>query len=197
MYFSNSYVEMLLGIILLCFVLQLISPEFTELFVFNPYLAISQPWRFITSIFLHGGLMHLFFNGYALFMFGKIVERKIGSSDFLKIFFLAGLAGSILYYITFLLGLTNASALGASGAIFGVLGIAAMLFPGMKLFVFPFPIPISMRTAVIVWIVLEFIGMFNPGSGIASAAHLGGLFIGLVYGAMFKNKIYEEQWWLQ
>ena len=187
-----SVVDGLLVFIVIVFIIQWLVPGFTELFYFDPSIAINEPWRFLTSVFLHGGVAHLFFNLYALYLFGKIVENKIGSGEFLKVFLIAGISGSFFYWITYVLGITNAPALGASGAIFGIMGVAAMLFPEMRIMIFPIMIPISMRTAVVVWIVLEFLGVFNPYSGIASAAHLGGLFVGLIYGKMVKNKLMEE-----
>ncbi len=193
-----SVVDVLIGVIIVVFLIQSIIPGFTETFYLNPNVAIDKPWQFVTSIFLHGGLMHLLFNAYALYLFGKLVERKIGSAEFLKIFFISGIAGNLLYYGTHLLGMTNIPALGASGAIYGIIGVAAMLFPDMRLIIFPLFFPVKMRTAVIFWIIISFLGIFDLGSGIASAAHLGGLVIGLIYGKYIRDKIIEEYyWWMQ
>jgi len=170
----------LLGIIVVCFILQLVIPGFTEAFWFNPDTALTKPWTFVTSIFLHGGLTHLFFNGYALFLFGSILESRVTKKQYLTIFFVGGIIGSLLYYISILLGIgLPIPALGASGAIFAVLGAVAVLIPNLRIFFFF--IPMKMRTAAILWFVVEFLGTFNTGSGIASAAHLGGLIFGVLY----------------
>ncbi len=187
-----DYLLITIGIV---FLLQTFIEELTPLFYFDPYLALQQPWRFLTSIFLHANLTHLFFNAYALYLFGKPVVREIGEKEFLKIFILTGLSGSIGYYITFLLGLTTNPALGASGAIFGIMGVASMLFPNSKIIMFPVFFPVSLRTASVIWIVIEFLGVFNPSSGIASAAHLGGLFLGLYYGKKIKEEMAKPYWW--
>jgi rhomboid protease GluP len=89
----------------------------------NVLIANGQVWRLLTSIFLHIGLMHLFFNSYALFAFGIEVERLYGSARFLIIYLLAGLYGSL---VSFAFG-PNLSA-GASGAIFGLLGVMVAFF---------------------------------------------------------------------
>jgi membrane associated rhomboid family serine protease len=189
----STYLLLVIGIV---FVLQLTVPVVTDLFVFAPTLALVEPWRFITSMFLHGGLMHIFFNAYALFLFGSILESRISKKDYLIIFFASGLAGGILYYVTYLVGIIPPiPALGASGAIFGILGAVAVLLPNLRIFVWF--IPMKMREAAILWFVIEFFGTFDVSSGIASAAHLGGLIVGLLYGWHLKRKLKESQWWEQ
>jgi len=171
----------LLFIMGIVFILQSLFPQLTTMFYFDPSRAISDPWLFITSIFLHGGLLHLFFNAYALFLFGPILERKIKQNKFLILFFGAGIIGGITYYESILLGLTPMiPALGASGAIFGILGAVVILLPEMRIFLWFFPM--KMKHAAIIWILFELYGSFNmAGSGIASIAHLGGLFFGMLF----------------
>ncbi len=182
----------LLAVIGIAFLFQLMSPGITEYFVFAPLLALTEPWRFLTSIFLHGGLAHLFFNAYALFLFGSVLERKVSQKDYMVIFFGAGLLGGFLYYATYLLGIIPPiPALGASGAIYGILGAVAVLFPEMRIF-FWF-IPMKMRHAALLWVAIEFLGTFDISSGIASAAHLGGLLFGLAYAWHLKSS-YEAHW---
>ncbi len=180
-----SATNTLLAVLFIVFLLQLLIPGFTELFIFDPTVALQQPWRFITSMFLHASFSHLFFNAYALFLFGNLVERALGSRRFLILYFSSGLAGSILYWITTMTFAPPIPALGASGAIFGILGAAAALFPNMVIYVFFFPMPMWM--AGIFWAVVEFLGMFNPYSGIASAAHLGGLVVGYLLAKHWKG----------
>jgi rhomboid family protein len=172
---------LLLGVMGVMFMLQLVFPPVTDALIFDPSVALSQPWRFLTSMFLHGSFLHIFFNGYALFMFGSLLERKVSSRDYLIIFFGAGLLGGILYYATYLLGIIPPiPALGASGAIYGILGAVGVMLPDLQIFVFFFPM--KMKYAIIFFLVLTFIGAFDVSSGVADAAHFGGLIFGLAYG---------------
>jgi len=187
------------------FLLQMVSPAVTDAFVFDPYLAWTEPWRFVTSMFLHADIMHIFFNAYALFMFGSILESRISRRDYLTIFFGAGLIGGLVYYLTTLgpwppLCLSGdaivfCQALGASGAIYGILGAVAVLLPDMRIFMMFFPM--KMRYAAILWVALEFLGTFDQGSGIGSAAHLGGLVFGIIYAWYISRKPpeYQPQSW--
>lgn len=170
----------LLALLGIAFVLQLAIPGLTQAFWFDPHLAFSEPWRFITSMFLHADISHIFFNGFALLMFGPLLEGRVSGRSFLAVYLGAGLLGGALYYATFLLGMASAPALGASGAIYGILGACAVLFPDVKILFMGF-VPMSMRWAAASWLVMEFLGTFDTSSGIASAAHLGGLVFGLAF----------------
>lgn len=162
------------------FLIQLTFPPFTDMFILSPDKVLSEPWLFVTNTFLHGSITHIFFNGIALFMFGTVLERKISKINFLILYFIAGILGSITYLLTIYLGIIPPiPALGASGAVYGILGATAILVPNMTVYVSGFPM--NIRHAAILWFVLEFLGSFNSSSGIASAAHLGGLIFGLGY----------------
>ena len=89
--------------------------------MFGPFIAAGEYWRLFTAIFLHVGVFHLFFNCFALFIFGRLVEGVYGHLRFSLIYALAGLSGSALSYMFN----KDAIAAGASGAIFGVLGALA------------------------------------------------------------------------
>lgn len=186
------YSLVLLIIMVALFILQNISEPLTYLFYFDPSKVLSQPWLFITSMFLHGGVMHLFFNGWALFLFGPFLERRVGGKEFLKIFFASGIAGSLLYWITILIGIIPPiPALGASGAIFGVMGALAVFEPNLRIFIWF--IPMRMKEAIVLWFILEFLGTFDISSGVASAAHLGGLIFGYFYAKYTKQQM--ERWY--
>lgn len=185
----------LLGIMAVVFIIQSANYEaITFAFSFFPALAFAEPWRFITALFLHADFTHIFFNGYALLMFGPILERKIGSKNFLILFLIAGLSGNLLYYAFGELGVGATipgtdlivPAIGASGAIYGVMGALAVMLPNLRILFFFFPM--RLREAAIFWIVIEFLGTFNTGSGIASAGHLGGLLLGLAFAWYLKKK---------
>lgn len=170
----------LIGLIVLVFIIQ-VGTNITEMLYFDPTLAIAQPYRFLTSVFLHGSFAHLFYNMFALAMFGPVLEKKIGSARFIELFIVGGIIGSVLYYLFVVLSISPPiPALGASGAIYAILGALSIIMPNMVIYFWFFPM--RMRYAAILWIVLEFLGSFNPNSGIASAAHLGGLIFGIAYG---------------
>ena len=190
-----SAVNLLLAAIFIAFVIQQAVPGFTEAFYFDPNNLM--PWMFVTSIFLHASIIHILFNAYALWMFGPILERRLGFYKFMALFFAGGIAGSIGYYAAILVGITPAyPALGASGAIYAVLGATAVLIPELVVLLF-FVIPLTMSQAAILWVVLEVAGTFNTSSGIASAAHLGGLALGFAWGKweVEKAKMEWRQKW--
>jgi hypothetical protein len=160
---------------------------FTELFVLNlDALYWFQVWRFLTAIFLHGGVVHLIYNLFALLFFGFILERKIGSRNFLIVFFISGIIGNIIA-INF-----YPSSLGASGAIYGILGCLAIINPMMMVFAFGILMP--MFIAAIIWIVgdiLGVFGLFNDNTGYI--AHLGGVIVGIVVGIILRLVYFKKK----
>ncbi|MFH1448444.1 MAG: rhomboid family intramembrane serine protease [Candidatus Micrarchaeota archaeon] len=189
-------VNRMLGIIVLVFLVQLSVSGFTEIFFFNP--SAFNPYMYVTSIFLHGGITHLFFNCFALFLFGSILEKRVGKDEFLTIFFASGIVGGMLYHLTILLGIIPpTAALGASGAVYGILGFLSVIMP--RLVVYMGFVPMRIRHAAVLWVVLEFVGAFDVGSGVGSAAHLGGLLFGIAYGYYYKrneeNAAFAEYKW--
>ncbi len=167
---------------IIVFIIQIVIPEFTGLLILNN-LAFSELWRFFTSIFLHGSLLHLVYNLFALALFGTILESLIGSRKFLFIFFLAGILANILS-INF-----YASSLGASGAIFGVIGALIVIRPLLLVWAFGLPMPIFI--AGILWGIGDLLGAYgfligNPIDNTGNIAHLSGMFFGLVFGYLLK-----------
>src|SRR3989338_128069 len=121
--------------IIVVFIFQIFVLDFTEMFVLNS-TAFQQPWRFLTAIFLHGGLGHLVYNLFALLLFGSILEQLIGGKRFLFVFFLTGILANLVSVNFY------SSSLGASGAIFGVLGALIFVRPMMVVWAFGLPMPI-------------------------------------------------------
>lgn len=154
-------------------------------FSFVPALAFERPWTFITSIFLHANFYHLFMNMLVLFFLGLFLESRIGSVNFVILFFLAGIVGSIGYMVTATDSLIPA--VGASGAIYGILGALAVLTPLAMVWIWGI-VPMPMIAVAFLWGLMDFFGLFAPGD-IAHGAHLGGLFIGLLYGLYLRTTI--------
>lgn len=152
-------------------------------------LAGRKLWTFITSIFIHAGAAHLFVNMVSLFFIGTFVERLIGKKRFLIFYFAAGLfAGLLFVLVSYLFNIDlNVFAVGASGAIFGLGGLLAVLTPRLPVLVF-FIIPMPMWIAMIFLLAVLWIFSFSLGLPIGNIAHLGGLLVGLGYGFYLKYK---------
>ncbi len=168
---------------ILVFIIQAVFPGFTEIFVLNE-LAYLQIWRFLTSIFLHGSVMHLAYNLFALFFFGFALEKLIGSRKFLLLFFLSGIIANIISVNFY------PSSLGASGAIMGIIGCLTIIKPLMMVWAFGLILP--MFIAAILWVIGDVLGVFFP-SGVGNIAHLSGIGVGFFLGLIFRNYIKKRK----
>lgn len=157
---------------------------FTNLFTVKRLDIIYAPWTLFTSMFLHGSIWHIAINMWVLYMFGTLLESKIGTKRFILIYFISGIIASIASNFVY------DAALGASGAIMGVLGVCIILMPNLRVMLMFPPIPMSLQTAGILIAAMDILGLLP---GIAHAAHLGGLATGLVYGWMLKKKKHKFQ----
>jgi membrane associated rhomboid family serine protease len=179
------------------FSFELIMPKkIIYLLGFSPARFYNQPWTIITSMFVHGGFDHIFANMLTLFFFGIPLERMIGSKKFLLVYFVSGIFGNLLYYLLYF-G-KDIFGIGASGAIFGVLGAFAVMRPGDYVIMFPVMIPIPLALALVLWFLINLIGLIFQLGNIGYAAHLGGLIVGVLFGKKFKKKIipYEMEEYL-
>lgn len=149
---------------------------------FYPRVAFRAPWMFITSIFLHADLSHLFFNIVALLFFGTSLERLIGRRVFPILFLSSGVIGNIGYLITD--PASRIPAIGASGAIYGVIGALATLQPFALVFIYGF-LPLPLIVAAALWVLLDLVGLFAP-SEVAHGAHLGGMVVGVLFGVYYR-----------
>ena len=159
-------------------------------------------YQLITHMFLHGNFSHLFFNMFALYMFGSALESQWGQKRFLFFYFFAGLGGAVFQILSWQYGLMGMSAMeqqmflntpfrviGASGAVFGVLAGFGMLFPNVELLLLFPPIPIKAKYFVAIYGLLEiFLGLSNMQTGVAHLAHVGGLVFGLILIFYWKRK---------
>jgi hypothetical protein len=162
-------------IILICaivFVLQMANLA-NENFVFRPIDLLAMPWTIITSMFAHGDFEHILFNMFALFMFGSILEEKIGTNRFIFLYLISGLLGSVGFM---LFNSPFDSALGASGAIYGILGALVLLAPQLQVFIYFFPVPMWLAGPIYAAIEIFALG---KADNIAHSAHLLGFVAGL------------------
>jgi len=205
----------LLGVIIAVFIAQVIvNVTFTPVIVATPFgtFGVGQVdwnfalwptrvlhgdavWGVLTSIFLHANILHILFNGWALYLFGLSLEKLIGGKNLLKVFFAAGIVGSFAHIaFSIVVGSASLYALGASGAIFGVLGTFAVLRPNIRVIMMPVPIPLPLWQAVIMFVVFMSL-IFGLGglSGIAQDVHIAGLIVGVIMGLMFKKRIASDK----
>ncbi|KAA3595985.1 MAG: rhomboid family intramembrane serine protease [Calditrichaeota bacterium] len=152
------------------------SPEMLILFgaKFNPLITDGEYWRLLTSMFIHIGIIHLFFNLYALFILGKSVECFFGKIDFLVIYFISGLWGSLFSY-----AFNNSISAGASGAVFGLIG-ALISFFAINREMFGESGKKTLISTIFIAVLNLVIGFST--SGIDNYAHIGGLLGGLSLG---------------
>ncbi len=159
---------------------------------FLPLTMSTQPWRLVSSAFLHIGLMHLMFNAFAMYYLGQVAERMMGSVKFLLLFLLSAIGGNLLnvydsVYWQLLTGGIGLSA-GASGGIMGI-GGALLMFALFKVSVAG--MALNLRSLLLIMGINLMYGFVVPG--IDNAGHIGGaltgavLALGIVYGLRYSN----------
>lgn len=169
-------------ITVIIFIFQNIFSSITDSFALVSADVLSRPWIIITHMFLHADISHIFYNMFALALFGTILEKIIDWKRFLFLYFSSGIVaavGAIIFY---------PATIGASGAIFGILGTLAALRP--KMVVWTAYVPMPMIVAAAFWAFLDVVGIIVP-SDIANAAHLFGLAFGIVVGIFWRKRFRE------
>ena len=162
------------------YLLELLAPNFmVGLFALWPlHTPLFRPWQLITYAFLHdpNGLAHIFFNMFALFMFGRALEQYWGSRRFVIYYLVCVLTAALTQLAVQSASPGQEETLGASGGVFGVLLAFAWYFPRQRLFIIPIPIPIPAWLLVTVYGFLELVlGVTGRQQGVAHFAHLGGM----------------------
>lgn len=143
-------------------------------------------WQLVTHLFMHSreSFFHILFNMFGLWMFGSVLEFKWGPQRFLKFYILCGILAGIAHLLLsdgFVPGLGFVPAVGASGAIMGILAAFAYLFPNRELYVFLIPVPIKAKWAIPGLMVIDLYSAFSgSSSNIAHWAHIGGALAGLI-----------------
>ena len=188
------------------FVLQNLFPQIDQYFALRFFQSPDfRPYQLLTHMFMHGSLFHLFFNMYALYMFGQIIEINLGDKKFLTFYLLTGFGAVLLHsFIEFIQfqnivdlinsgtatqqdiyqysGYMNNTLMGASGALFGILAGFVYLYPNHELQFIFIPIPIKSKYLLAGYAALElFNGIQNAeDDNIAHFAHLGGALFGFL-----------------
>ena len=137
------------------------------------------PWQLISYAFLHGSLNHVFFNMFAIWMFGLQIERVWGSYRFLLYFLVCVLGAAITQLVVQQITGAFWPTIGASGAVFGLLLAYGVMWPENRVMLIFFPVPIKAKWFVVIYGAAELIfGVTNAMPNVAHFAHLGGLFFG-------------------
>ena len=136
-----------------------------------------QVWQLVTYSFLHGNLAHIFFNMFALYMFGSDIERLFGARFYLAYYFASVVAAALCHLlVNSLMGAPPYPMVGASGGVYGLLLAFGIYFPRRTVVLMFPPIPMPARVFVIVFGALElFLGVTGTSAGVAHFAHLGGM----------------------
>jgi len=147
-------------------------------------------WTFITSIFAHAGIFHLFVNMFSLFFVGSLVEKLLGRKRYLGFYLIAGIFAGLLFVVsTFIFpNDMNSFAVGASGALFGLIGLLIILTPNLRVYMMFIPIPIKMKYAAPGILLVLWLISVAGDVPIGNTAHLGGLIAGLFYGVYLKTR---------
>ncbi|ACB39155.1 rhomboid family intramembrane serine protease [Pyrobaculum neutrophilum] len=199
------------------FIYELMRPEVVDQYAFVPALAWEEPYRWVTHMFLHGGLLHIVGNMIYLWVFGDNVEDHYGHGRFLALYLLWGLVAAFTHYWA---SAAQASmlaaagpfgnpmympAVGASGAISGVLGAYMVLFPRARILTLVFFVVITL-VEVPAWAYIGFWFLYQlfygftelvtlQVSGVAYFAHIGGFVAGAATALVYRRRRREYYWW--
>ena len=190
------------------------SFNFNEIFGLHYWQATNfHLYQLVTYMFMHGSWTHLFFNMFALWMFGGIIERTFGQNRFILYYMICGLGAALCQEVSqtvqvysmiapqgatlndlFNLStadrmvLNNLTTVGASGSIYGILLAFGMCYPEERIFVFPLPVPLKAKWFVMIYVVIELLSALSQrGDGVAHVAHLGGMLFGYIMIKMWRN----------
>ena len=170
-----------------------------------------NPAQLITYMFMHANFQHIFFNMFAVWMFGRTLEMVWGPKRFLFYYILCGIGAGLIQegvqWVDYAVNLSQyervntgisiismdeylnlLTTVGASGAVYAILLAFGMLFPNSEMFIFPLPMPIKAKYFVIGYAVLELVLGITGGDGIAHFAHLGGMLFGLILIIYWRKK---------
>lgn len=170
----------IIGLNLVVFIMVRINYAFLASLAFVPANLFLQPWTIVTSMFTHYTFGHILFNMLALYFFGRFLMGLLGQNNLLLIYFVGGLAGNLLCFFPN----PSIAVIGASGAIYALMGALLILRPQLKVIIFPIFIPLPLWVATLIGLA---IGLM-PGLNIAWQAHLGGLIVGLLAGLLLRKR---------
>jgi membrane associated rhomboid family serine protease len=170
-----------IGIIITCVVVFLMQNLSDALALWPIQSGRFEPWQLVTYGFLHGGVNHIFFNMFALWMFGLPIERTWGSRNFALYYVVCVIGAAVTQLVVQQVIGEFYPTIGASGAVFGILLAYGVMYPNSRIFLIFLPIPIKAKWFVLIYGGLELVfGITGAMSQVAHFAHLGGLLFGAV-----------------
>lgn len=184
--FKYTYKNAVFAIILINIAVFVFTALFRNLRVYLglvPALVLgsSAYWQIFTYQFIHGDFFHLILNMLALFFFGVPVERKIGTKEFVFYYLLVGTIDGLLSFLAYTAaGFYYINLVGASGAIFGVLLLYAVMYPNSIIYLWAV-VPVPAPLLILGYAVIELISIFSFSDGIAHLTHFIGLLLGWTY----------------
>jgi len=170
---------------------------FINLSFFNRYkfdiahLGSKNYYRYLSSAFLHVSWMHLFFNMYTLYLFGYAVVQSLGVERFLVVYFGSLIAGN-LFAAVYHRKAAHYAAVGASGAVTGIVFSTILLYPALELYLFFIPLPIPGFAFAAGYVAYSLYGMKKQNDSIGHTAHLGGALSGVVVSLAFEPGLFIE-----
>ena len=169
------------------FLVTTFLPELIGYFGLTPRLVVTRGWiwQLATYMFLHAGALHLLFNMLGIWMFGVELERRWGTQFFIRYYAVSGIGGGLTFLLISLLPFAAVAptyvtpAVGASGALFGLLLAFAIYYPERPILLLLVWVPA--KIFVMIYGGLALLNTFQPSRGVADAAHLGGMIFGYLY----------------
>jgi len=205
MQFTRSITFYLIALNFLIFLIQIFIPiDSIHILGLVPKNAIynGMIWQFATFMFVHGGFTHIFFNMFALFIFGLLIEKEFGRKKFLTYYLICGIGSALLHILISLYFpiFTNPDnpaiamstpLIGASGAVFGILTAYAVKYPTRIIFINFIPMPAI--GFIFIYGAIEFLtGISGVETGVAHFGHLGGMLTGIILLFLFKFKDHKR-----
>ncbi len=190
--FRWSWTVMLIASYVLVLVAELLAFRFvpgSSAFVYDHFalsktgLAHGYVWQLVTYQFMHAGWLHLFFNSWAIFVFGRELESVLGGRKFLALMFSSGIIGGVVQVVMAMLAprIFDGPVVGASAGAFGLVAAFAAMFPERELTLLVFfviPVTVTARWLLFVCAAVAVFGVLFPADHVANAAHLGGMAMG-------------------
>jgi len=183
----QSWTMRLIAANVVMYLLTQIQPAITMQLMLMPALLLQRPWTIVTYMFLHDGMFHILFNMLGLFFFGPRLEAEMGGRDFLILYFVSGITGALLSFLTPYVWIV-----GASGAVYGVFLAYARFWPRETIMIYGI-IPVEARWLVVIMTALSVFGGFTGGGNIAHFTHLGGFLGGYLYLRFREGRMRERQ----
>jgi membrane associated rhomboid family serine protease len=159
----------------------------SESIVKGMYLKQFSFIQLVCHLFLHAHIIHLFVNLFLLFIFGRLTEKQIGSIALICCFFIFGVGAGLVHLL-----FDGSDAIGASGAVSGLIGFAWITIPKSRIYIFDRSIALPVWGIALCWVLKDILFLFLPSMHSATFAHLGGCFFGAMFGLLINSPLHEK-----